>query len=167
MAGELFEQYARAYMKGDRKGVNAIHSAVGSEIREATQPATYCVFDYRTVMAEPDYKALRLIAEVLPHGSGINENWNLSAARSFLILSNSYQVMNENGMYVGWAPFTIKIPRDAVVRQMNDPDAIARDFILQFNGDRAEYLNRQYGLRSYLDELLHDAFGQLNMFRRF
>src|SRR3972149_8709101 len=48
----------------------------------------------------------------LPHGSGLDGNWELDYAKSSntqLVLHMEYHCMNENGYYDGWVHFTLKV----------------------------------------------------------
>lgn len=117
-------------------------------VREAVSrylPA-YCKF---SDMSDADREIMKRVGEALPHGSGIDSDWQLSASPSYFIASNEYHAMNENGMYVGWAPFTIKIPRTS--------DDFGHDFILQFNGRQSQYLASRHGLRDYLGDMFAEA----------
>ena len=114
-----------------------------------------------------------LLAEELPHGSGIDCDWFVRVSGRFICFANSYHCMNEDCYYVGWQDFTIKISyelyeffTEAKLRVQNlyeyDESAIERlkvlrcliaeNFILEFNGD--QYLARRYELRDYLTELI-------------
>ena len=49
------------------------------------------------------------LTESLPHGSGIDVDWHFSITGNFLVCSNSYHNMDENGMYDGWTDFEARI----------------------------------------------------------
>lgn len=83
------------------------------------------------------------ILEVLPHGSGINCEWQQSETKVYWCFQESFHTMDEYGGYDGYAYFTLKIPKSG--------DMIA-DFVLQFNGSQSQYLNRKYLLREYLED---------------
>ena len=86
------------------------------------------------------------LADILPTGSGINCSWNFTEQKNGNILAhNSFQCMNERGYYDGFADFT-------VIFKKNAPLA---DFVLQFNGKLAQYKNRRYMLRDYLEETIY------------
>lgn len=87
------------------------------------------------------------LVRVLPHGSGINCDWKISAQLNGKILaSNAYHCMDENGFYCGFADFTVKT-------DLAKPE----DFVLQFNGKLAAKLNDRHILRDYLEETIHYA----------
>lgn len=86
------------------------------------------------------------LANILPTGSGINCNWNFTEQKNGNILAhNSFQCMDEYGGYDGWADFT-------VIFKKNAPLA---DFVLQFNGKTAQYKNKRYMLRDYLEQTIY------------
>ena len=74
-------------------------------------------------------------------GSGIDCEWKFESNKNILYASNSYHTMDEYGGYDGYADFTIRID---VFNPIN--------FKLHFNGKKAQYLNRKYMLREYLDD---------------
>ncbi len=49
------------------------------------------------------------LLEILPQGSGIDLNWRFDITDKAIFCYNSYHRMRENGMYVGWIDFQIKI----------------------------------------------------------
>ena len=79
----------------------------------------------------------------LPHGSGIDCDWEIDDKGDKLIASNSYHCMDDVGFYDGWADFTLHIPKSKPL-----------DFKLHFNGQVAQYLNRKYMLRDYLEDTI-------------
>ena len=49
------------------------------------------------------------LLSVLPHGSGIDCKWSFNITDRAILCTNAYHVMNENGMYIDWVGFTVKI----------------------------------------------------------
>lgn len=49
------------------------------------------------------------LIEMLPHGSGIDCAWRVEPMRDGVECFNSFHMMNENGMYDGYADFSVKI----------------------------------------------------------
>lgn len=52
------------------------------------------------------------IKKLLPHGSGINGNWNVERSKkhsNIFYASNTYDAMRENGMYCHYYDFTLTI----------------------------------------------------------
>lgn len=94
----------------------------------------------------------------LPHGSGIDCNWFVEDKGSYFKCTNSYYCMNENGMYCGFADFTLivyKQPYDFNARYNSKFNFVPKwnyDFKLHFNGAYSQYLNQRYCLREYLEE---------------
>lgn len=112
----------------------------------------------------------------LPHGSGIDLDWNVSETNQYVYFGNSYHCMDDNGMYDGWQDFSIRIERvlfdhyaDAVKKANTykyEPAVetakervnvlfgiMAENFALKFNnGDR---LARKYFLRDYLEDAVN------------
>lgn len=61
-----------------------------------------------SVAVEPGKELVRL----LPHGSGIDDNWKLEQIDGdTLRVSNAWHYMDGNGYYVGWVPFSVDISR--------------------------------------------------------
>lgn len=85
------------------------------------------------------------ILDSLPYGSGVDCDWTWQASPNKLVFYNSYHCMNEYGGYVGYADFSVTIKLDQPIG----------DFRLQFHGKYSAYLNARYGLREYLEHLIH------------
>ena len=83
------------------------------------------------------------VFDTLPHGSGIDDTWQVKATNKYYVCNCAYHVMDDNGFYVGWAPFTLRIPLE------DDP----LKFKLSFSGRDGSYLARKYDLREYLEDL--------------
>ena len=81
------------------------------------------------------------LLDKLPHGSGINGDWNIEDKGRYFGCYNFYDCMNEVGMYDGVADFQLIIPK-------KDP----MSFRLHFLGKFAAYQNWKYALREYLDD---------------
>jgi hypothetical protein len=86
------------------------------------------------------------ITDKLPHGSGIDADWYIETKRQTIVASNSYHCMNDVGYYDGWADFTLYIP-------LKNP----MNFKLHFGGQDAQYLNRKYMLRDYLEDTIAEC----------
>jgi len=80
------------------------------------------------------------IAEMLPHGSGINGHWSIIEFDSHWECQNTYDTMNEYGMYDYTVSFSLIIPK-------KNPEK----FRLHFHG--YQYPVRKYNLRDYLESL--------------
>lgn len=86
------------------------------------------------------------LADILPTGSGIDCGWSFTEQKNGNILAhNSFHCMNEYGGYDGYADFTVVFKKDAPLS----------DFVLQFNGKVAQYKNKRYMLRDYLEETIY------------
>ena len=88
---------------------------------------------------------VKAIETVLPHGNGINYDYKIRVIGSRLYVSNCYDVMNENGMYIGALPFTVCYKNGKWV-------------YIYFNGltSRGYYIANKYGIREYLYELYYN-----------
>ena len=51
----------------------------------------------------------------LPHGSGIDYDWEWSESRKYWKFANAWHYLNEHGYYDGVLPFTLLIPKDDVM----------------------------------------------------
>jgi hypothetical protein len=96
------------------------------------------------------------LIEVLPHGSGIDCDWeyDVPETSNTVRLSNAYHCMNEHGYYDGYADFTL------IVNPRTDENGLY-DFKLQFNGRDSHRLNYKYGLREYLEDTLGSALNDI------
>ena len=54
---------------------------------------------------------MRDLAEALPHGSGVDCQWDIWAKSNGTEFHNSYHSMNKNGMYDGWHNFKVVLFR--------------------------------------------------------
>ena len=83
------------------------------------------------------------LENALPHGAGIDDSWKCEDHGRNITCYNSFHVMDDRGYYVGWADFSIVIPKRNPV-----------DFKLHFHGASAQYFARRYDLRWYLEDIL-------------
>lgn len=114
--------------------------------------------------------AMCKIASKLWDGGGLS-SWHIETKGKgkYIRLYNSYHVMSDTGMYIGWQDFIILLDRAtfdnlvwtiAVCDMLDDHTHnelihkliyMLRDsFKFQFSGDR--YLGRYYALKEFLDE---------------
>ena len=91
-----------------------------------------------------------MLLEQLPHGSGINGEWQIEEKKDKFLAINYYETMDEWGFYDGIANFTLVIPK------LNP-----NDFLLHFNGSHSQYQNRKYLLREYLEDIFAYALSQV------
>jgi hypothetical protein len=117
---------------------------------------TFIITDTKYDTAKTD-DILSKIGEVLPHGSGINSDWNIMMASNTRVrCQSSFHCMDENGMYDGHADFVFLFDlRDA----LHGGDYTR----LMFIGRESQYKAKKYDLRDYLWDLLCEtlyyAFG--------
>jgi len=83
------------------------------------------------------------LATALPHGSGINSQWEIMDMKTYVRAEGTYSPMNDAGFYLAAAPFTV------IIR--GTPSGTL-DFKLHFNGSWSQYMNRRYMLRDFLEE---------------
>ena len=88
---------------------------------------------------------LEKLKEKLPHGSGINGDWNIYYDKKNIVATNIYSAMNEAGYYDADIPFKLIIPKD---NQAN--------FKLHFDSNYQYYV-KKYQLRDYLEETFAEA----------
>jgi hypothetical protein len=110
-------------------------------------------------------------SDILPHGSGIDCKWHVEVSPSGnVVCSNSFHLMDENGMYDGWQDFTVTLFRHKRDRlhPLTGPcegqvQVIARkgdwDFRLTFQKPVSRRPGA-YGLRDYLEETIHHALSE-------
>lgn len=95
----------------------------------------------------------------LPSGSGINGEWYFSLIGDNVHLHNDFEPINENGFYDGSVLFSIVIPKNLLLCE--NWQAIATDFVLHFHGGVAQYMERKYFLRNYLEDTFANYFQEL------
>lgn len=88
------------------------------------------------------------IVNVLPHGSGIDYDYTISAnkKRNKVYAQNAYHYMNECGMYDGVLPFTVTF------------DIAKQDIKVVFHVNGAgRYRVNKAGLKEYLQDIYYEA----------
>lgn len=130
-----------------------------------------------------DKEAFEAFVDALPHGSGIDYEWagHMPKNGRYVYFSNSYHVMNDNGMYDGWQDFSIVLSADIFLAMIDAYDkanryaytpskeneqnkvkvlseVLADNFVLQFNNGR-HYLADDF-LREYLTDTIHYSISE-------
>jgi len=107
---------------------------------------------------ETTKKTLHYIGDILPHGLGFDNDWNIKmTSQTKIRASSSFHCMDENGMYDGWADFSILFDLfdQSVWRVM-------------FHGKDSQKFARRYALRDYISdtvaEIFYDNFGEGPMY---
>ena len=94
-------------------------------------------------------RIIEILLDVLPHGSGIDCKWEFDVTDKYVYCTNSFHVMNDNGMYCGYIDFTVKI------------NGIYRDY----NGGVLFSITGSFGknkdIKDYLYECINAAFETL------
>ena len=86
------------------------------------------------------------IENVLPHGSGVNYDYEIRVSGSRLYVSNRYDVYDDYGMFIGDLPFTVCFKNGKLA-------------YIQFNGltPRGYYIANKYAIKEYLYDLYYDV----------
>ena len=87
------------------------------------------------------------LAEVLPHGSGIDADWTIEYRGDYIIARNSYHCMDEYGFYDGWQDFSIVIEKDEYKGKYQN------NIRLHFHN--GHYKADKYMLRDYLEDIIY------------
>jgi len=103
-----------------------------------------------TLQSMPFETVETILTAMLPSGSGINCSWEITDTRKNWRCENAYHCMNDAGYYDGFAVFTVIIPKENILQ-----------FRLQFNGALAQYKNRRYMLRDYLEDTIYYSLAEL------
>lgn len=91
------------------------------------------------------------LKKVLPHGSGIDYDWELEECGKYIYAKNAYHYMNEYGFYDGILPFTIRFPKN----KMNN-------FNLHFHVNGAgRYRVNKGGVREYIENCISYSVSQI------
>lgn len=108
-----------------------------------------------------------VLLQELPTGSGINGMWSVNieykriskykVVPTNVLCSNAWQVLNDNGFYVGWIPFTVSIPF------VNGAHALDYDNFKLVAHDWKYYVVRRYwsDIKEYLEDTLVMSFDKL------
>lgn len=84
---------------------------------------------------------------ILPHGSGIDSDWNIEFLKnSNIVCHNSYHCMNNNGYYDGWIDFRVKL----IIKE-----GVVRDF--RVTGAFHERWNKYDFIKECLEDDISDA----------
>jgi len=105
-----------------------------------------------SLIEHPKYKAdfMNGIAEKLPHGSGIDCDWEIEDKGNYIRCDNSYHYMNDNGMYMGYLHFYVIVPKTKPV-----------EFRLYFSVDSTgRYWVNRLGLAEYLSDTISLMFSE-------
>jgi hypothetical protein len=89
---------------------------------------------------------------MLPHGSGIDSDYNIEDKKDKYIIYNSYHYMNDVGIYMGWIDFKLIIPK-------NNPLAFKLTF--QTNSTGYYWIDKLM-LRQYLEDIYAHVFYDLS-----
>ena len=83
---------------------------------------------------------------ILPHGSGINYDYEIRVKGASVYISNRYDVYDDYGMYMGDLPFTVCYKNGKLA-------------YIQFNGltSRGYYIANKYAIKEYLYDLYYDV----------
>lgn len=114
---------------------------------------------------EIDWSAVR---EAMPHGSGIDLQWQIHVGRDTVTMLNGFHGMDENGTYDGWLHFRVVFFRHRrdVLNPLKGPCAgkvqvlhARGDWDFRIVGRFSAVASRDWGhdLRDYLGECIHDA----------
>ena len=89
------------------------------------------------------------IINILPHGSGIDYDWNIEHKAGKVICKNAYHRINQAGFYDGVFPFSVTFSHD--------------DFSVKFHGltSYGYKLVRWEGIRDYLEDTFALVFGDV------
>ncbi len=88
---------------------------------------------------------LKELVNMLPHGSGIDDEYTYSVSKNKIVLSNAYHVMSENGYYVGWVHFNVVIT-----------PSLAFGYDLKITGN----FGKNQHLKDYLYDVYNEALSQ-------
>jgi hypothetical protein len=91
------------------------------------------------------------LLDTLPHGSGIDCEWVVVIEKNRIVCKNSIHALNENGFYMGFIPFTVKLPIiDGIIQ--------CHGFKLTAHGWK-NYLTQRYWplYKDYVEQCLLDS----------
>jgi hypothetical protein len=97
------------------------------------------------------------LAELLPHGSGIDSDWTIHIQKNGKVRCTSYyHKMNDGGYYVGWVKFSFKVYQ--TTKSILHPLSGDRFQILHHRGDvvMSDVACRDVDLRNYLDDTIRE-----------
>ena len=98
------------------------------------------------------------LSELLPHGSGIDDDWTIHIQKNGKARCESYyHKMNDVGYYVGWVKFSFRVECISEGRLRKLPDG--RFQILHLPGDvvMSDVMCKDVDLRDYLDDAISES----------
>lgn len=125
-------------------------------IADAIQALEYCKDTNNTAWIDNHASALQKMIDCLPHGSGINGNWNISykyrnGIKSYA-LANTFDCMDENGFYDKYVHFRVTV----------SPSWSEIDVTI--NG---KFTRKYEHIREYLGDILYDALSEYHDSNKF
>ena len=114
-------------------------------------------------------KVESMLLDVLPHGSGIDYDWEFDwCENGTLYCANAYHRMDDYGFYCEIVPLRVRIFRHrlAETRELIGP-CLGKIQILHRPGDLdwSVKMDNRHGLRDYVEECLSCAFEELIPYR--
>lgn len=108
------------------------------------------VLDAKYLVPIDDDRMTEILTDHLPHGSGIDCDWNIEKSGDNFICKNSWHLMNDIGMCVGFIDFTLEVNMDKT-----------EDFKITFQtNSKGYYQINKNGLREYLNDTFHIFFSE-------
>lgn len=105
----------------------------------------------RLLYARGKYLDEETLYRILPHGSGIDAEWNVENVAGNWLAHNSYHIMDEYGGYAGWIGFTVTIPKS---NPLNFDVEMNEDDMAQFDDWEDVYVD---DLGNYIHETIFHA----------
>lgn len=94
------------------------------------------------------------LLDMLPHGSGIDYDWQFSQTKDHIVATNGYHHMDENGYYDGISWFAVKFPRNEPL--VSWVVTFKLSFINQSGYHRRKYnFTREYLIGCVIDEMVN------------
>ena len=115
---------------------------------------TYKEF-YECINKFEDDETNEKIEQILPHGSGINDDWDICNRENFWECKNFWDCINNDGYYDGFIDFTVRIYKNE-----------NREFRIFINGNRSHNKNKKYHIKEYLEDTIHYVLKHNDIFNK-
>jgi GTPase SAR1 family protein len=115
---------------------------------------TYKEF-YEYINKFEDDETNEKIEQILPHGSGINGDWDICNRENFWECKNYWDCINNNGYHDGFINFTVRIYKNE-----------NREFRIFINGNRSHDKNKKYDIKGYLEDTIHYVLKHNDIFNK-
>lgn len=101
------------------------YTEVYADIDDSINPSEYEADELKPMATQPMIDLALNLVDLLPHGSGIDCTWHVTAYADYVECANELHAMDENGFYAGYYPFSVEFNAEDVQRIAADKYHVA------------------------------------------